>query len=136
MDQTLIIFGSIAMASVAILCVTLAIVAVRAGKNLERITATMETMGTDVSQLRERAIPLIEEATVVMQRADDTLERIDNGIAQLSKGTEAFAAIVSDVRDLERDVLATVRGPLEDVASLLGGTVSKVTGFIKNFLDR
>lgn len=136
MDQTLIIFGSVALGAVAVLCVTLAIVALRVGKNLERITVTMETMGNDVTQLRERAVPLIDEATTVMKRADDTLERIDNGIAQLSKGTEAFAAIVSDVRDLERDVVATVRGPLEDVASLLGGTVSKVTSFIKSFLDR
>ena len=136
MDQTLIIFSSIALGSVAALCITLVVVAIRAGKNLDRITTTLENVGSDVAQLRAQALPLIEEATAVMHRADATIARVDEGLAQINRGTEVYASIANDVRDLERDLVSKVKPSLEDFASLFSGTLRSVTGFVRGLLDR
>jgi len=136
MDSTLVIFGSIALGACAVLCVTLAIVAVRASKNLDRITTTLEQMGNDVSEIREQAVPLIDESRLVMRRTDATLVKLDGAMDQLAAGTSAIRGIADDARALEQDVINQLRPSIDDLTGLVRGSVRGVTSFVRSLLER
>ena len=136
MDSTLIIFGSIALAACAVLCVTLAIVALRASKNLDRITSTLEQMGNDVTEIREQTVPLLDESRLVMRRTDATLQKLDGAVDQLAAGTSAIRGIADDARALEQDVVNQLRPTIEDLTGMVRGSVKGVASFIRSLLER
>ena len=136
MDSTLVIFSAVALSAFTILCVSLAIVAFRAAKNLDRITITLADMGTDVSEIKQQALPLIDEATVVLQRADGTLEKLDGVADQLTAGSSAIRGIADDARALEQHVVGRLRPSIDDLTDLVSGSVKGVTTFVRSLLDR
>jgi len=136
MDNTLIIFGSIALGAFSILCISLVIVAFRASKNLDRITATLGEIGTDVTQIKDQALPLFDEATMVLQRADTTMAKLDGAVDQLAAGTSAIRGIADDARALEQQVVDRLRPTIDDLTGLLAGSVKGVTSFVRSLLDR
>jgi uncharacterized protein YoxC len=136
MDSTLLIFACVALGAVAVLCVTLAIVALQAGKNLGRLTTTMEAVGNDVSEIKSQAIPLIEKATTVMQRTDVAMTKLDGSLDNLENGARALRGIAEDTRKLEQEVLRRVQPALEDITSLVSGAVKGLSTFIRNVMDR
>lgn len=136
MDSTLIIFSAVALSAFTILCVTLAIVALRASKSLDRITTTLEDVGSDVSEMKEQALPMIDEATVVLQRTDVTLNKLDGAIDQLAAGTTALRGIADDARALERHVVDRLRPSIDDITSMVSGSVRGVATFVRSLLER
>ena len=129
MDPTLLIFACIALGAAATFFVVVAIVAVKAGRDLDRITSVVESTRNDVAELKKAAIPVIEKAGTV-------LDRMETDLQQLSKGAASIAGIAEDVRQLEQSLLARVRPSLEDLASLVSGLAKGVTTFARNLLDR
>ena len=136
MDQTLLIFASIALAAIAALCISLVIVAFRASKNLDQMTQTLDSVGRDVSEMRAQTMPLLEEATSAMKRADAALEKVDKSIDQISQGATVIKNIAQDARDLEKAFIDRIQQPLDDLGSLAAGTVRGFTTFLKSLLDR
>jgi len=136
MDPTLLIFACIALGAVAVLCVTLAFVAVRAGKNLQQMVGTIDSMAKDVSEIKDESIPLIVQATEVLQQTDAALAKLDRSLDNIEGGSQAFLGIAQDTRNLEREVVRRLQPAIEDMTSLATAGVKGVTTFLRNLLDR
>ena len=136
MDNTLIIFGSVALAALAVLCVTAAIMLVKAVKNLDRMTVTVESMGNDVNEIKSEVTPLLQRTTAVMEKADSAVNKIDESLDQLTFGTKAVRGIAEDTRKLEQELVERVRPALNDLTGLANSVVSGLTAFVRSIMDR
>ncbi|MBK6292583.1 MAG: hypothetical protein IPH85_07660 [Ignavibacteria bacterium] len=136
MDTTLLIFACSALGAAAVLCVVVAIVAFRAGKNLDRVTVVVEAMQKDVHDLKVSAMPIIEKAGVFLDQGHQTFQVLESDLAKLSKGAQNLSGIAEDLRILEQSVVARIRPGLEDAASLISGITRGITTFAKKLTDR
>ena len=124
------------LAAASVLCVVLAVAAIRAVNNMDRMTDALESVGRDVEDLKKQVEPVINEAGKVLQRTDDALKKIDTSLGQVNKGTQVFQQMAEDVRELEQDLVDRVRPPLQDLGSVAAGAIKGFTGLIKSLLDR
>lgn len=136
MDATLLIFACLALGAATVLFIVVAIVAVNAGKNLNRVTAVVELMQKDVHELKVTATPVLEKAGKVLDQTERTIVTLENDLSKLSSGAQNIAGIAEDLRMLEQSLLARVRPSLEDLASLVSGVAKGVTAFAKKLTDR
>lgn len=135
MDNTLVVFACIALGAAAVLFAVIAVAAVRSINEVRRISQSIAQVGADVTELKAHMVPLLHEATNVLRKSEHTLDKLDSNIESMGRGVKAFEQIATDVRSLEQDLLLQVREPLADVADVVSGTISKVTGFIKSALN-
>ena len=136
MDSTLLIFACVALGAVAVLCITLAVVAVQAGKNMQRLTSTMEAVGRDVSEIKTETIPLIARTSDVMERADHALIKLDSSLDNLRSGSQAIRGIAEDTRNLEQEVVRRVQPAIDDLTGLFSGAVRGFAAFVKNLMEK
>lgn len=136
MDTTLVVFGSIALSAATVLCITLSIVAIRAVREVARMTATLEEVGRHVREIKDRSVPLIEHATTVMQKTDRALDRVDGALQNVTAGTDSFRGIASDVRDMEQHILNRLRPSVDDATMMISGIVRGVTAIVRSFMKR
>ena len=136
MDSTLTIFASVALAAAAVLFIVLAISAWQAVKNLNRMTETLEAVGSDVQDLKTKVVPVIEEAGGVLESTNHALAKIDTSLDQVNKGTQVFQQMAEDVRGLEQSLLEQVKPPLDNLGSVAASAVNGVSNLIKSLLNR
>ena len=136
MDTTLLIFICIALASATILFVVCAQLAMKAGKNLDRMTVVVELIQRDVHELKVSAKTVIEKAGLVLDLTQQTLSRLESDLEVLSSGAKSIAGIAEDVRLLEQNLLARVKPSLEDLASIVSGVARGVTTFARKLTAR
>lgn len=136
MDTTLLIFACSALGAAAVLCIVVAVVALRAGKNLDRVTVVVESMQKDVHDLRVSVTPIIEKAAVFFDQGQRTLEILETDLAKLSKGAQNLSGIAEDLRILEQSLVARIRPGLEDAASLFSGITRGISTFAKKLTER
>ncbi|MCX6139964.1 MAG: hypothetical protein NTX15_03910 [Candidatus Kapabacteria bacterium] len=136
MDTTLLIFACLALGAAAVLFAVIAIVAVNAGKNLNRVTAVVELMQKDVHELRVSSTPVFEKAGRVLDQTERSIVKLESDLSKLSNGAQSLAGIAEDIRMLEQSLLARVRPSLEDLASLVSGVAKGVTTFARKLTDR
>jgi len=135
MDPILLIFGCIALGAVTILCIAATVVLMRTPAHIERMVASIESMQKDVAHLQRQLEPVLERSATVLTEVQRIVENADKKLDQLSGGIETFASIAKDVKDLESMVLGKMRGPLEDITSLVAGAVRGVTAFTKKIVN-
>ena len=131
MDATLLVFLYIALGACTILMIVAAVVLVRAGSDVERITKTVESMQRDVHQMKEQALPVLAKTSEALDRANTSLRKLEEQVNTLGGGVRNIAAIADDVRELEQSLIARVRPALEDLASLVTGVARGVTAFAR-----
>ncbi len=136
MDPTLLLFACIALGAAAVFFVVLAIVAMKAGRDLDRMTTVVEAMRADVGELKAATLPVITKAGEVLDETKDVLVRTENDLAKLSNGAAHLAGIAEDLRQLEQKLVARVQPSLEELASLVSGVAKGVTTFARKVLDR
>lgn len=136
MDTTLLIFACSALGAAAVLCIVVAVVAFRAGKNLDRVTVVVEAMQKDVHHLTTNAMPILEKAGTFFTQGEQALEVLKSDLANLSKGTQNIAGIAEDLRLLEQNLVARIRPGLEDAASLVSGITRGIKTFAKKLTER
>ena len=73
MDATLLVFLYIALGACTILMIVAAVVLIRAGSDVERITKTVESMQRDVHQMKEQALPVLAKTSEALDRANTSL---------------------------------------------------------------
>ena len=122
MDPMLVVFACIALGAVSVLCVTLSVVAVRAGR--------------DINELKEQLGPVLEQTTATMKITEEALTKLDNDLVKVTRGIEMFESMASDLKKLQGQLLDKVRQPLTDVTSLFSGAVRGFTEFTKTLIDR
>lgn len=135
MDPVLLIFGCVALGAVTILCVAATVVLLRSRTHVERVVVSVEAMQTDVAQLQRQLEPVLERTADVLTDVQRIVENADKKLDQLSKGIETFASIAKDVKDIESMVIGKMRGPLEDITSIVAGAVRGVTAFTKKIVS-
>ncbi|MBS1560402.1 MAG: hypothetical protein JSS89_02230 [Bacteroidetes bacterium] len=135
MDPVLLIFGCIALGAVTILCIAATVVLLRTRSHVERVVVSVESMQTDVAQLQQQLEPVLERTAIVLSDVQRIVENADKKLDQLSGGIETFASIAKDVKDLESMVIGKMRGPLEDITSLVAGAVRGVSAFTKKIVS-
>lgn len=131
MDATLLVFLYIALGACTILMIVAAVVLIRAGSDVERITKTVESMQRDVHQMKEQALPVLAKTSEALDRANTSLRKLEEQVNTLGGGVRNIAAIADDVRELEQSLIARVRPALEDLASLVTGVARGVTAFAR-----
>lgn len=136
MDNILVIFGSVALGSLTVLCVTLTFVAVGARKDLARITITLEHVGSDVDLLKDRIVPLLEHTSSVLKITEVTLAKLDDDLDRFSRGAQLFESTAKEVKNLQVMVVDKIRTPLNDITSLFSGAIRGFTEFTKTILDK
>jgi ABC-type transporter Mla subunit MlaD len=136
MDSTLLIFSCLALASGAILCIVLAGVAIRALKEVGKLTATIEQLGADVRDIKAEVIPVLNETATMIRKTDQTLDHLDENLQRISRGTQTLENVAADVRAFEQDLLKKVQGPVDDMVTVLSGTVRGLATLVKKVLDR
>ncbi len=136
MDPVLLVFLCAALVSLAVLCWILAVVAMRASRELQRIAGVTEGIHKNLDELKSAAIPVIERAGTVLEETSSVLQRVETDLDHLSRGASSFAQIAEDIRVLEQGLMARIRPSLEDAASLVSGVVKGVTTFARKLTDR
>ena len=136
MDSTLLLFICIALASVSVLCITLAFVAVKAGKNLGKMTETLEQVGNNIEEIKEKTIPVLDQTSSILTLTEGTIEKLDRDLDRFSKGAELFESIAKEVKQLQTMVIDKVRAPITEISSLFSGAVKGFTEFTKTLLDK
>lgn len=136
MDNILVIFGCIALGSLTVLCVTLTFVAVGARKDLGKMTITMEHVGRDVGELKDRALPLFDQTSTVLRITEVTLEKLDDDLDRLSRGAQLFESAAREVKNLQTLVVDKIRAPINDITSLFSGAIRGFSEFTKTILDK
>ena len=135
MDATLLVFLYIALGACTILMIVAAVVLIRAGSDVERITKTVESMQRDVHQMKEQALPVLAKTSEALDRANTSLRKLEEHVNTLGGGVRNIAAIADDVRELEQSLIARVRPALEDLASLVTGVARGVTAFARKLTN-
>ena len=136
MDSTLVIFGCIALGAVSVLCITAAAIVIKASKNLDRMTNTVERMGLDVAEMKSEMTPLIQRGVSVMEKTDSAVGKLDESLDQLTFGSKAVRGIAEDTRKLEQEMVERVRPALNDLTKLANSVVGGLTAFVRNLMDR
>lgn len=131
MDATLLSFLYVALGAITILAVVAAVVLIRAGSNIERMTDVVESMQRDVQQVKEQTLPVLAKTSEALDRANSSLKKLEAQVDTLTGGVRNIAGIADDVRELEQSLLARVRPALEDLASLVSGVARGVTSFAR-----
>ncbi len=131
MDNTLVIFGSIALAAAAALFVILSIVALRAMKDITRMTSTLERVGLDISEIKTSVLPLISETTQMVRKTEQTIEQIDNSLQRISRGTQAFEKLATDIQSFEQELVGKIRVPVEDLLAAVSGGIKGLSSMLK-----
>lgn len=134
MDSTLIIFACAALASATALCIVLAIVAWRALQEIRKVSTTVAQVGTDVHELKSQLVPVLHDATLVLRKTTQALERVDENLQRVGKGTEAFAQIAGDVKDLGHDIIQRARIPITDAVGFASSVFGKLLSLAKTFI--
>lgn len=136
MDTSLVIFGCIALAALTVLCIAGAVTLLYARKQLDRVIDTVEKAAGDMSDLKRQLEPVIQQSEVVLGQLHSTLENADSQLDKLGRGADTFASIADDVKVLETNLMAKVRGPLEDVASLVAGVARGASVFARKLVEK
>lgn len=135
-DVVLIVFACIALGAAAFLFVVLTVAVRRFSGSVEQITEVVQKAGRDITEMKDHSVRLLSETTVFIQKSEKTLEKIDDNLLHISKGTEAFEQMANDIRTVQQDLLEKVQGPLADLAGFLSGTISGISGMLKNIFAR
>ena len=135
MDATLLALLYVALGAITVLAIVAAIVLVRAGSNIERMTDVVEAMQRDVHQVKEQTIPVLVKTSEALDRANSSLRKLEEQVDTLSGGVRNIAGIADDVRELEQSLVARVRPALEDLASLVTGVARGVTAFARKLTN-
>lgn len=119
MNTALLVFGILALIAITVLCVTLAIVAVRALREMQRAVLTLEDVGTDVRELKQRVLPVVDDAVAAMRN--------------VAVSTATLRAITEDVRAMEQQVVNRLRPTVDDITSTIGGAVRAISSLVGLF---
>lgn len=119
LDTTLVVFAVIALVAVTALCITLAFVAVRALREIERAVSTLEDVGSDVREMKQRVLPVMDDALMAMRN--------------VAMGTATLRAMTEDVRTLEQQVVNRIRPTVDDITGAVSGAVRVISSLIRAF---
>lgn len=136
MNEILVIFGCIALGAVSVLCVTLTFVVVGAKKDLDRMTTTLETVGRDVSEIKNKAVPVFEKTMNVLSITEGTLDKLDDDLDRLSRGAQLFESAAKEVKNFQSMIVDKIRTPISDITSLFSGAIRGFSEFTKTLLDK
>jgi len=136
MDPVLLIFSVIALLAFSVLCVVATMWILDLRKQVTRTIVVLDAAGRDITDIKHKLLPVLDEAKTMLTHAANTFEQADIELEKIGRGADTFIAIAEDVRRFEQHIVDKVQGPIDDVTSVLNGVMKGVSTFARQLLKR
>lgn len=118
--ETVLAFAQlIALLSVSALCIYLIVVLTQFKK--------------DVSEFNQRSKPVLENLSVITEKLKSAATKIDEQADIVKDSLESIKSVADSVVMFEQRVQEQLEGPIMQVASVIGSTISGITAFFNRY---
>lgn len=122
METILVLAQVLALLSASALCIYL--------------IAVLGQFKKDVSELNQRAKPVLENLTEITEKLKSAAGKIDDQANIVRESLQSFKDVADNVVLFERRVQERLEEPILQVASIIGATVSSIAAFFQRYREQ
>src|SRR5208283_2433120 len=96
---------------------------------LTKVKSMLGEIETDVKEVSERVIPVLENMEVITSKLRSITANIDDQMTIVRSSVQSLKEIADSVLEFERQVQDRIEAPVLEVAGILGSVVRGVAAF-------
>jgi uncharacterized protein YoxC len=103
---------------------------------LSKVKDMLSTVEVNIKEVSARAIPVLENMEALTSKLRTITDSIDDQMSLIRNSLQTLRDVTESVARFERKVQDHLEGPVMEVASVVGGFVSGIAGFLHRITRR
>jgi uncharacterized protein YoxC len=103
---------------------------------LSKVKDMLNTVELNIKEVSARAIPVLENMEALTAKLRTITDSIDDQMSLIRTSLHTLHDVTENISRFERKVQDHIEGPIMEVASVVGGFISGVAGFLHKVTRR
>jgi uncharacterized protein YoxC len=103
---------------------------------LSKVKDMLNTVEINIKEVSARAIPVLENMEALTSKLRTITASIDDQMLLIRNSLQTLRDVTENISRFERKVQDHIEGPIMEVASVVGGFISGVAGFLHKVTRR
>lgn len=129
MESFLLVAQILVLLSLSALAIYLVVV-------LSKVKDMLNTVELNIKEVSARAIPVLENMEALTAKLRTITDSIDDQMALIRTSLQTLHDVTENISRFERKVQDHIEGPIMEVASVVGGFITGVAGFLHKVTRR
>lgn len=129
MESFLLIAQILVLLSLSALAIHLVVV-------LSKVKDMLNTVEQNIKDVSARAIPVLENMEALTAKLRSVTDSIDDQMSLIRNSLKTLRDVTDNISRFERKVQDHIEGPIMEVATVVGGFIRGVAGFLNKFTRR
>lgn len=129
MESFLLVAQILVLLSLSALAIYLVVV-------LSKVKDMLNTVEINIKEVSARAIPVLENMEALTSKLRTITASIDDQMLLIRNSLQTLRDVTENISRFERKVQDHIEGPIMEVASVVGGFISGVAGFLHKVTRR
>lgn len=129
MESFLLIAQILVLLSLSALAIYLVVV-------LSKVKDMLSTVEVNIKEVSARAIPVLENMEALTGKLRTITDNIDDQMTMIRNSLQTLRDVTEKIARFEQKVQDHIEGPVMEVASVVGGFISGIAGFLHRVTRR
>ncbi|HLP16941.1 MAG TPA: DUF948 domain-containing protein [Bacteroidota bacterium] len=129
MESFLLIAQILVLLSLSALAIYLVVV-------LSKVKDMINTVELNIKEVSARALPVLENMEALTAKLRTITDSIDDQMSLIRNSLQTLRDVTENISRFERKVQDHIEGPIMEVASVVGGFITGVAGFLQKVTRR
>ena len=129
MESFLLIAQILVLLSLSALAIYLVVV-------LSKVKDMLSTVEVNIKEVSARAIPVLENMEALTGKLRTITDNIDDQMTMIRTSLQTLRDVTEKIARFEQKVQDHIEGPVMEVASVVGGFISGIAGFLHRITRR
>ncbi len=129
MESFLLIAQILVLLSLSALAIYLVVV-------LSKVKDMLSTVEVNIKEVSARAIPVLENMEALTSKLRTITDSIDDQMSLIRNSLQTLRDVTENISRFERKLQDHIEGPVMEVASVIGGFISGIAGFLNRITRR
>ncbi len=103
---------------------------------LSKVKDMLSTVEVNIKEVSARAIPVLENMEALTSKLRTITDSIDDQMSLIRNSLQTLRDVTENISRFERKLQDHIEGPVMEVASVVGGFISGIAGFLHRITRR
>jgi len=103
---------------------------------LSKVKDMLSTVEVNIKEVSARAIPVLENMEALTSKLRTITDSIDDQMSLIRNSLQTLRDVTENISRFERKLQDHIEGPVMEVASVIGGFISGIAGFLNRITRR